>query len=53
VTTVYVEKDLGALCEVVFDLWDTRKAELDGKYLLASGARETPRQMIEVLEKGQ
>jgi hypothetical protein len=48
---LYVEKDLGAVCKAVFDLWDTRKAELDGKYLLASGARETPRQMIEVLEK--
>ena len=50
---MYVEKDLGALCEVIFDLWDTRKAELDGKYLLASGARETPRQMAQVLEKGE
>jgi hypothetical protein len=53
VTTLYVEKDLGAVCKVVFDLWDTRKTELDGKYLLASGARETPRQMMNVLEKSE
>jgi hypothetical protein len=48
---LYVEEDLGAVCKAVFDLWDTRKAELDGKYLLASGARETPRKINEILEK--
>ncbi|KAL3471417.1 hypothetical protein BJX99DRAFT_263258 [Aspergillus californicus] len=49
--SLYVEKDLGGVCAAIFDLWDTRKEELNGKYYLASGARETPRDMIRVLEK--
>lgn len=53
VTSLYVEKDLGAVCKAVFDNWDTRKSDLDGKYLLASGSRETPRHMVEVLEKSE
>jgi hypothetical protein len=52
VTSLYVEKDLAAICKAVFDIWETNKASLDGKYLLASGARETQGQINEVLERG-
>jgi hypothetical protein len=52
VTTLYVEKDLGAVCKAVWDQWDDKKSGLDGKYLLAAGAHETPRYMAQVLEKG-
>lgn len=50
---MYVEKDLGAICKAIFDQWDTKKDELDGKYFLASGARETQGQINEVLERGE
>ncbi|KAI5917618.1 hypothetical protein F4810DRAFT_726854 [Camillea tinctor] len=50
-TSLYVEKDLSAVCKAVFDLWDTQKSRLDGKYLLASGARETQGQINKVLER--
>lgn len=52
VTSLYVEKDLSAVCKAVFDQWETKKASLDGKYFLASGARETMGQINTVLEKG-
>ncbi|OGE53436.1 hypothetical protein PENARI_c008G05275 [Penicillium arizonense] len=51
ITTLYVEKDLGAVCKAVWDQWDDKKNGLDGKYLLAAGAHETPRYMAQVLEK--
>ncbi|KAJ4215731.1 hypothetical protein NW759_009591 [Fusarium solani] len=51
-TSLYVEKDLSAVCKAVFDQWETKKASLDGKYFLASGARETMGQINTVLEKG-
>ncbi|EEU34729.1 uncharacterized protein NECHADRAFT_87029 [Fusarium vanettenii 77-13-4] len=50
-TSLYVEKDLSAVCKAVFDQWETKKASLDGKYFLASGARETMGQINTVLEK--
>ncbi|KAH7412949.1 hypothetical protein BKA64DRAFT_616561 [Cadophora sp. MPI-SDFR-AT-0126] len=51
ITTLYVEKDLGAICKAIYDQWDTKKSSLDGKYFLASGARETQGQINEVLER--
>ncbi|KAJ6071577.1 hypothetical protein N7499_009591 [Penicillium canescens] len=46
ITTLYVEKDLGAVCKAVWDQWDDKKTRLDGKYLLAAGAHETPSYML-------
>jgi hypothetical protein len=51
VTTLYVEKDLAGVCKAVWDLWDTRKDELNHKHLLAAGARETPGDIANVLAK--
>ncbi|KAH6698292.1 hypothetical protein BKA61DRAFT_709953 [Leptodontidium sp. MPI-SDFR-AT-0119] len=51
ITTLYVEKDLAAVCKAIYDQWDDKKSSLDGKYYLASGARETQRQINEVLER--
>ncbi|KAH8593146.1 hypothetical protein B0O99DRAFT_653520 [Bisporella sp. PMI_857] len=51
ITTLYVEKDLSAICKAIYDQWDSKKASLDGKYFLASGARETQGQINAVLEK--
>ncbi|KAH7341219.1 hypothetical protein BKA66DRAFT_555093 [Pyrenochaeta sp. MPI-SDFR-AT-0127] len=51
ITTLYVEKDLAAICKAIFDQWDTRKESLDGRYFLASGARETQGKINEVLTK--
>lgn len=53
VTTLYVEKDLAAVCGAIFDQWDNKKSELDGKYYLAAGARETQGQINEFLERGK
>ncbi|KAH7139956.1 hypothetical protein B0J13DRAFT_447274 [Dactylonectria estremocensis] len=50
-TSLYVEKDLAAVAKALFDQWDTKKASLDGKYFLASGARETMGQINAVLER--
>ncbi|KAH6995540.1 hypothetical protein BKA56DRAFT_665854 [Ilyonectria sp. MPI-CAGE-AT-0026] len=50
-TSLYVEKDLAAVCKALFDQWDTKTASLDGKYFLASGARETMGDINAVLEK--
>lgn len=52
VTTLYVEKDLAAICQAIFDQWDSRKDELNGRYFLASGARETQGHINQVIEKG-
>lgn len=52
VTSLYVEKDLAAVCKALFDQWDAKTASLDGKYFLASGARETMGDINAVLEKG-
>lgn len=52
VTSLYVEKDLAAICKALFDQWDTKTASLDGKYFLASGARETMGDINAVVEKG-
>ncbi|KAH7095432.1 hypothetical protein FB567DRAFT_623701 [Paraphoma chrysanthemicola] len=51
ITTLYVEKDLAAICQAIFDQWDSKKATLDGKYFLASGARETQGDINEVLAR--
>lgn len=51
VTSLYVEKDLSAVCKALFDQWETKKADLDGKYFLASGARETMGQIQATIEK--
>ncbi|KAF2187337.1 NAD(P)-binding protein [Zopfia rhizophila CBS 207.26] len=51
ITTLYVEKDLAAICKAVFDLWETKKSDFDGKDLLASGACETQRDINEVTER--
>ncbi|KAH8736585.1 hypothetical protein BGZ61DRAFT_503014 [Ilyonectria robusta] len=50
-TSLYVEKDLAAICKALFDQWDTKTASLDGKYFLASGARETMGDINAVVEK--
>ncbi|KAH7016738.1 hypothetical protein EDB80DRAFT_827033 [Ilyonectria destructans] len=50
-TSLYVEKDLAAVCKAVYDQWDTKTASLDGKYFLASGARETMGDINATLEK--
>ncbi|KAH7129137.1 hypothetical protein EDB81DRAFT_907025, partial [Dactylonectria macrodidyma] len=50
-TSLYVEKDLAAVAKALFDQWDTKKATLDGKYFLASGARETMGQINAILER--
>ncbi|KAF5579134.1 transcriptional regulatory [Fusarium pseudocircinatum] len=50
-TSLYVEKDLGAVAKALFDQWDEKKDALDGKYFLASGARETMGDINAVLEK--
>ncbi|CAH0025361.1 unnamed protein product [Clonostachys rhizophaga] len=50
-TTLYVEKDLSAVCKAIFDQWETKKSSLDGKYFLACGARETMRDINAVIEK--
>ncbi|KAF4979784.1 hypothetical protein FZEAL_4088 [Fusarium zealandicum] len=50
-TSLYVEKDLSAVCKALFDQWESNKARLDGGYFLASGARETMRQINAVLER--
>ncbi|KAF5678571.1 hypothetical protein FDENT_8950 [Fusarium denticulatum] len=50
-TSLYVEKDLGAVAKAVFDQWDEKKDTLDGKYFLASGARETMGDINAILEK--
>jgi len=52
VVSLYVEKDLSAVCKAVFDLWDSRKAELNYQILLASGARETPGDISKIIERG-
>jgi hypothetical protein len=52
-TTLYVEKDLGAVCKAIWDQWDNRKATLDGKYFLVSGARETPGAINKIIERGK
>lgn len=52
VTTLYVEKDLSAVCKAIFDQWETKKSSLDGKYFLACGARETMRDINAIIEKG-
>jgi hypothetical protein len=46
-----VEKDLAGVCKAVWDLWDTRKDELNHKHLLAAGARQTPGDIAKVLAK--
>ncbi|KAF5530240.1 hypothetical protein FMEXI_13673 [Fusarium mexicanum] len=51
VTSLYVEKDLGAVAKALFDQWDEKKDILDGKYFLASGARETMGDINAILEK--
>ncbi|KAH9204531.1 hypothetical protein DL95DRAFT_430335 [Leptodontidium sp. 2 PMI_412] len=50
-TSLYVEKDLAAVCRAIYDQWDSKKASLDGKYFLASGARETQGKINKVLER--
>jgi hypothetical protein len=50
---LYVEKDLGAVCKAIWDQWETRKATLDGKYFLVSGARETPGDISKTIERGK
>ncbi|KAK7222176.1 hypothetical protein V2G26_010179 [Clonostachys chloroleuca] len=50
-TTLYVEKDLSAVCKAIFDQWETKKSSLDGKYFLACGARETMRDINAIIEK--
>ncbi|KAF6517879.1 hypothetical protein HZS61_001957 [Fusarium oxysporum f. sp. conglutinans] len=50
-TSLYVEKDLGAVAKALFDQWDEKKDILDGKYFLASGARETMGDINAILEK--
>lgn len=52
VTSLYVEKDLGAVAKALFDQWEEKKHTLDGKYFLASGARETMGDINAILEKG-
>ena len=52
VTSLYVEKDLSGVCKALFDQWDTRSSSLDGKYFLASGARETMAQINATIERG-
>ncbi|KAH8597489.1 hypothetical protein B0O99DRAFT_684808 [Bisporella sp. PMI_857] len=51
ITTLYVEKDLAAVCKAIYDQWDSKRAILDGGYFLASGARETQGQINQVLER--
>ncbi|KAF5962370.1 putative transcription factor TDA9 [Fusarium bulbicola] len=51
VTSLYVEKDLGAVAKALFDQWDEKKDILDGKYFLASGARETMGDINAILDK--
>ncbi|KAH7123131.1 hypothetical protein EDB81DRAFT_665424 [Dactylonectria macrodidyma] len=50
-TSLYVEKDLSGVCKALFDQWDTRSSSLDGKYFLASGARETMSQINATIER--
>ncbi|KAF5581445.1 transcriptional regulatory [Fusarium pseudoanthophilum] len=50
-TSLYVEKDLGAVAKALFDQWDEEKDILNGKYFLASGARETMGDINAILEK--
>ncbi|PVH70622.1 NAD(P)-binding protein [Cadophora sp. DSE1049] len=50
-TSLYVEKDLAAVCRAIYDQWDSKKGSLNGKYFLASGARETQGQINKVLER--
>jgi hypothetical protein len=52
VTSLYVEKDLAAVAKALFDQWEDKKDRLDGKYFLASGARETMGDINAILEKG-
>lgn len=40
------------MCQAIYDQWDSKKDKLDGKYFLASGARETQGQINEILERG-
>jgi hypothetical protein len=51
VTTLYVEKDLAAVCKAVWDHWESRKGQLNHKHLLAAGARETPGDIARAIEK--
>ncbi|KAM0231633.1 hypothetical protein ACHAPO_008481, partial [Fusarium lateritium] len=50
-TSLYVEKDLAAVAKALFDQWEDKKGSLDGKYFLASGARETMGDINSVLER--
>lgn len=53
VVSLYVEKDLSAVCKAVFDLWDTKKSSLNYQILLAAGARETPGDISKIIERGK
>lgn len=51
-TSLYVEKDLAAVAKALLDQWEDKKDKLDGKYFLASGARETMGDINAILERG-
>ena len=50
---VWVEKDLAGVAKAVFDNWDQRKDELTYQYLHAMDAIHTPREICEVIQKGE
>jgi hypothetical protein len=50
---LYVEKDLSAIAKAVFDQWDERGNELNGKYLQASNARVRPADIVSSVQKSK
>jgi hypothetical protein len=50
---LYVEKDLSAIAKSVFDQWDERGNELNGKYLQASNARVRPADIVSSVQKSK
>lgn len=50
---LYVEKDLSAIAHAIFSRWEETQNELNGKYLQASNARVTPKDIISSIQKGK
>ena len=49
---LYVQKDLSAVTKAVFDHWDTKKGELNHKYLYVANARMSPRDIAACIKRG-
>ena len=49
---VWIEKDLSAVAQAVYDSYESRQSKLKHKHHFVSGGRITYNDMTEIIEKG-